>query len=232
MMRKVLIGKALEDLIPEQQEVTIPHNMHIPAQGGGDLWTGADVCRAFDRYGGMLCWCREEQGVQDYALFYNVWRWYIVTRLEDIQRLYDALYSQYNPISNYDMTETEHKGTKVDEATTTVTPSGKSTVTETASKTGFNSSTFEDTDKAVSETEYEDYNTETVTQLDNTLTNTELDDSYHALDDRKLTRSGNIGVTTSQQMIESEWALRSRVLLYSIIDDFIRTWTYAVRGVY
>ena len=206
--------------------------MHIPAQGGGDLWTGADVCYAFERYSGMLCWCREEQGVQDYVLFYQVWRRYIVTRLDDIQRIYDALYSQYNPIRNYDMTETEHKGTKVDEASTTVTPSGKSKVTETGSKTGFNSSTFTDTDKVVSETEYEEYNTETVTQLDNTLTNTELDDAYHALDDRKLTRSGNIGVTTSQQMIESEWALRSRVLLYSIIDDFIRTWTYAVRGVY
>lgn len=206
--------------------------MHIPAADGGDLWTGADVCYAFDRQSGMLCWCREEQGVQDYVLFYQVWRRYIITRLDDIQRLYGALYSQYNPISNYDMEEIEHKGSKVDEASTTTTPSGKSKVTETGSKTGFNSSAFTDTDKVVSETEYDDYSSETVTQLDNTLTNTELDDSYHALDDRKLTRSGNMGVTTSQQMIESEWALRSRVLLYSIIDDFMRTWTYAVRGVY
>lgn len=43
---------------------------------------------------------------------------------------------------------------------------------------------------------------------------------------RVLTRSGNIGVTTSQQMIESELALRDRNLLYKMLEKFIDQYTF------
>lgn len=205
--------------------------MGIPDANGGYLWDGLQVCEAFVRFSGLLCWCRVITGLDDWQLLHHTWRQYILTRLDDIQRLYDAWYADYNPVSNYDMTETEHKGQKVDKAKTTATPSGSTKTTNQISRVGFNATTAQLTDESTSEITYNDYKQETESVLDNTLTG-DLGQGYHALDDRELTRSGNIGVTTTQHMMEQEWAVRSRVLLYSIIEDFVSTWCYSVKGVW
>lgn len=229
-IRKVQIGAALDQLIPDQT-LQPSHDMGIPDADGGYLWDGLQVCEAFVRFSGLLCWCRVITGLEDWQLLHHTWRQYILTRLDDIQRLYDAWYAEYNPITNYDLTEEEHKGQKVDKATTTATPSGKTTTTDQVKRVGFNSATAQLTDENTSEITYTDYKQETVSDLDNNLSG-ELGQGYHAMDDRSLTRSGNIGVTTTQQMMEQEWAVRSRVLLYSVIEDFVSTWCYSVKGVW
>ena len=205
--------------------------MGIPDSNGGYLWDGLQVCEAFVRFSGLLCYCRVITGLADWQLLHHTWRQYILTRLEDIQRLYDAWYSDYNPVINYDMTETEHKGQKVDKAKTIATPSGSTKTTNQIKRTGFNATIPQLTDESTNEITYDNYNQETESSPDNTLGG-ELGQGYHALDDRTLSRSGNIGVTTTQQMMEQEWAVRSKVLLYSIIEDFISTRCYSVKGVW
>ena len=63
------------------------------------------------------------------------------------------------------------------------------------------------------------YNTIDTSSKDNTDTTTyDINNNNVTTDDSTLTRSGNIGVTTSQQMIESEYTLR---LKYSLIELFV-----------
>lgn len=108
-----------------------------------------------------------------------------------------ALGADYNPISNYDMTEGgtdthTHSGTD----TTTSKPAEYESTTENEVY-GFDSSTASDSDRS----------TQTLTQGTNpgevSLVHGHIETIGHS-----LTRSGNIGVTTSQQMIQSELELR------------------------
>ena len=87
----------------------------------------------------------------------------------ELNGLYASTQFEYNPISNYDMTESSRDE---DRATT----SGDST----ESSTSFDSTTQKDTGKTVSS---------------GTASNTNM---------HTLQRSGNIGVMTSQQMIDQE----------------------------
>lgn len=206
--------------------------MGIPDANGGYLWDGLQVCEAFVRFSALLCWCQVITGLDDWQLLHHTWRQYILTRQEDIQRLYDAWYADYNPISNYDMSEEEHKGNKLDKSTTTATPTGSTSTTDTIKRAGFNAALPQVTDETTSEITYNNYSQTTESTFDRTLSSDDLGAGYHALDDRMLTRSGNIGVTTTQQMMEQEWAVRSRVLLYSVIENFVSEWCYCVRGVW
>ena len=87
----------------------------------------------------------------------------------ELNGLYASTQFDYNPISNYDMTESSRDE---DRATT----GGEST----ESSTSFDSTTQKDTGKTISS---------------GTANNTNI---------HTLQRSGNIGVTTSQQMIDQE----------------------------
>lgn len=52
--------------------------------------------------------------------------------------------------------------------------------------------------------------------------------NFNTYSENKLTRSGNIGVTTSQQMIESEITLRLRGIVEEFIDIIIESFCYLV----
>ncbi len=71
-------------------------------------------------------------------------------------------------------------------------------------------------DEVTNTTEYADY---TVDRLNHSHTDTETQD-YGKSVQHELTRSGNIGVTTSQQMAESERQLRD-FSIYEVICDLI-----------
>jgi len=111
-------------------------------------------------------------------------------------RAYNALVADYNPLNNYDMTEHEDNEI-VDDSLTNVSGSAnsnKTTTNSTHNVYGYNSSsaTPSESDSVTSGSD-----TDLDTNYDNTRTI-----------DRTLTRSGNIGVTTSQMMLESELQLR------------------------
>ena len=122
-------------------------------------------------------------------------------------RKYNALVAEYNPLNNYDMTETENSHI-VDDATTGVTGTAndnQTTVTGTHSVYGYNSSTATPSEgDSVTTTQ----GTDMTTDYDNDRTIS-----------RGLKRSGNIGVTTSQQMLQSELELRSYRFFEQVYKD-------------
>ena len=125
-------------------------------------------------------------------------------------KLWDAFSVEYNPIENYSMVETMTDDTKVTDYGRTSTRTDNLTDTNTPnltnntdnSKYAFNSSSAVPTDEMEQRTTGTNTDTHTGTQgYVNGGRDTETR-NY------ELTRSGNIGVTTSQQMIESERRLR------------------------
>lgn len=188
-------------------------------------------------------------GFGEITYYVTCWTSFVHLYGGDLERAYDALYADYDPISNYDMTETGTDGEQLDDKTDTVTPSGKTTNTsETHGKlaseqktyvAGYDSTgdtgAFSDrvltetgpasgnTYKVVTDTEYTDAKTETKHTADNTMTSQTLPAAgYNRLTDHHLSRRGNIGVTTSQQMIQSEIELRKSELLADFVHRFIR----------
>lgn len=161
--------------------------------------------------------------------------------------MWSALQAEYEPLENYNMRETMTDDETVHEygksttrtdnlthtktgtetttpdLTETETPDETNTAdsgvygfdsadavgdrTNTETRTGTNTRTTEGTNETEYNTTDKDTGTETHT------------DSGSDTDTRnyELTRSGNIGVTTSQQMLESELELRSKWNMYEII---------------
>ena len=66
----------------------------------------------------------------------TLWQKYIAEWQNSIDAMYKALYSEYNPLNNYDMTENESIGRKIDKTVTT--PTGTTTQS-------YKSTTFDDT---------------------------------------------------------------------------------------
>lgn len=139
--------------------------------------------------------------------------------------LYKTLSLEYNPIENYSMTETEnvqdtHKGTLESNGNNTNTYTETTLVDNTSNNQlwGFNSTDSVNSDKQTGDTTRDVEST-----MDNTHKNTDRE-TKDITSDRTLKRSGNIGVTTSQQMIESErqlWLWNFFESVFSDIDKIL-----------
>lgn len=104
-------------------------------------------------------------------------------------KLYNTLKLEYNPIENYRMTETEG-GNSTTTSESASNGTGETTVESNNNIFGYNSETGVPSDEGRSRS----------SSTDTTNTN----GSSATRQNRELTRSGNIGVTTSQQMLEAE----------------------------
>ena len=149
----------------------------------------------------------------------KLWQSYIKEWQHSIDKMYESLYSDYNPLHNYDMIENESVGRKVDKTVTS--PTG--TTTQTNKSTTFDDTTYRDVEETINSvnmaTEVTPNNTQTIANIEGSFNNAEI---------RKLSRSGNIGVTTSQQMIESEVELRKKSIADWLIEFFVRKYMYTV----
>ena len=103
------------------------------------------------------------------------------------KRLYEAMFAEYNPIDNYNMTEDENAQTQIH------TESSQNVKTY-----GFDSSEPVPTGEGSA-------GSDTTGDYDKNR--------------RKLTRKGNIGVTTTQTMIEQEIELRKHDFMDIVIND-------------
>lgn len=130
----------------------------------------------------------------------------------EYDKLVDTLSLEYNPIENYSMTE---KGTDTRTPNITQTNKGKNTNTvglDTSITTG--KTTFDKSDSFINDTKTTNTGSNTDTQdIDTTVTTAGNEKTVH-----EFTRSGNIGVTTSQQMIQSERELA----MFSVVDMFVK----------
>ena len=126
--------------------------------------------------------------------------------------LYKTTQLEYNPIENYSMTE-NGTDTRTPNLTTTDTSnigSQTNSTTSTDSVSPYDTQTFTDSNKTtVSENNgaREDSNTRTESGTETTT--------------HEFKRSGNIGVTTSQQMIESERKVVNFTFLKIIFNNII-----------
>lgn len=157
--------------------------------------------------------------------FLMAWHDFFRRHQNNINRQYTALTAEYNPISNYDMTEHEETeredggtvttgtlGTKTQGGT--VGDAGENTTTSKVY--GYNSGAGADADKV----EGTNGNTRTydITNEDDTTVTETIDTTAGTT--RDLTRSGNIGVTTSAQMVSGELELRVHDIAVNFIKIF------------
>ena len=131
----------------------------------------------------------------------------------------DVMKAAYNPIENYDNNEETtttigakeenfNKGTNTD-----TTEVGQGQITTKSDVTSYESNTFADADKVTTD---ESARTTTTTLGERTDIRTEKEH----IDTFKKRIHGNIGVTTSQQMIESELELRKRNVVTEYLTEF------------
>lgn len=129
-----------------------------------------------------------------------------------------AFMTEYKPLENYNSTETEI-------ISGTTSSSGENSTITTGDETQ-NSTTTGESTESVSPYDSENFNNnnkENMSNSGNVTTNTSTDSTSSSTvseensQTRSLTRSGNIGVTTSQQMLMSEYELRK----INIINDYL-----------
>lgn len=157
----------------------------------------------------------------------------LLTEKYNLQTLIGTLDLDYNPIENYNMVEDgtdnrtlDYAARVTDSSITTDTHTSSTTMdnavqTNTHSVAPFNTTTFNDTEKNTVAA-HKDTNTQTqqpYTDKSNSTENarTDTDNNVH-----HLTRTGNIGVTTSQQMIESERALANINITAKIVEIVVK----------
>lgn len=132
----------------------------------------------------------------------------ILTYKDNWNKKYNALMSDYNPIENY---RRETQGTRQDTTENTRTGQNTTTGTDTTTDTsndfiyGYDSDEATPNGKSNSQNEINTNKTDTQNSTENGTNNGTYSETV----------SGNIGVTTSQQMIESELQLRN----YNLIDE-------------
>ena len=148
----------------------------------------------------------------------NINFWF-ARRLFDFERMYEALRTDYSPIENYDRKENitrDYENSGVDKASTTLGSS--TTSTNIGSNDNENKvSAYNESDYTNREKDTQTYNsTATTTGSGTDTAQTEYGLKRKEVEDIRV--HGNIGVTTSQQMIESEMSLRAKYDIYKIIS--------------
>lgn len=178
---------------------------------------------------------------EPYLYLLRLWVDFKADNKQNWQRIATAYNSMYNPIHNYDRTETEDYDktsgyTNTDSydnytitskpADTTVTHvigNDSNGLTTTTQSTTYNDDTLVDKLKNTtqgSETTSTTFDSDSTTTYAGTHTLT--NNSNEKLNNRNLHVSGNIGVTTTQQMISAEIELRKVDMLEKILNDFAR----------
>ena len=169
----------------------------------------------------------------------NLWFMYDSTHHADFLKAWSAWIAQYDPLENYNGTETnvrqymdgETTQTVSHGKTTTNTIKGNGMKTETQVTT-FDSETPRDDTITINtgSTETADSGT-TTTTTDQSVKSLTVDGTNYTadkIDAETKNRHGNLGVTTSQQMITSEVDMRMNPLITMYLDKFISDYAYYV----
>ena len=165
---------------------TIFANLHLPA-ATGDLPAADTTTAIFE----ILENCSDFEIMYPDADYMKLSIGYWSTSMQiPWARIWAAIHEEYDPLHNYDRYEDTHEETSGDNTQTLNT-------TETGAKTGYNSDTFQNTDK---------------TTQGGTVGNEgsgERDLDTHVY--------GNIGVTTSQQMLKAELDIATELDFYKMV---------------
>lgn len=170
----------------------------------------------FTKYGErFFTYYSDDRDDDGYETFKILWSTYKRNNIYNWTKMLNAYRLEYNPINNYDMTETEttkHEGNNVKETTSTTT-----TTTDTTTPNRTDVYVTSDENPAGRLSNYTSFSGGTSQNNDGTLTENETIADVS----RELSRSGNIGVTTSQQMLQSEIELRRLDFVEYILTCFL-----------
>lgn len=150
-------------------------------------------------------------------VFKRILKAWSTTRLTEWQRVETALTAEYNPIHNFDRNEdysdtNTEKETGKSNSTSSTESNANGTNENTESETAFNTESFKNRTKNAG-TDTASSTASATNESNNTVTReTKVQHTAHLY--------GNIGVTTSQQMINEELAMRRGDLDSYIIEDF------------
>ena len=149
-----------------------------------------------------------------YKFLYNQIIIFLEENKDNYTRIMAALTEEYNPLENYNMLEYSGSASKVSD--TKSTPGTITATTKVAPFTDDNQNLSQTVTSALkSSAGYEDASQSMRWADGDAFGSTPTGNSVAM---QKHTRSGNIGVTTSQQMLEQELKLRAD----SIVDEFLR----------
>lgn len=149
-----------------------------------------------------------------YKFLYNQLIIFLEENKDNYTRIMAAITEEYNPIENYNMVEYSGSASKV--ADTKSTPGTITATTKVAPFTDDNQNLHQTTTSALKSTAgYEDAS-QSMRWADGDAFGATPSGNSVAM--QKHVRSGNVGVTTNQQMLTAELKLRAD----SIVDDFLR----------
>lgn len=165
----------------------------------------------------------------------KLWINFLSLYYQDWLKIYDAYNATYNPIENYNSQETNIYQTMDGEQTNTVTHGKTTTITANNLKTTNNVTTFDsstpiesnDNVQTGNSTESDSGTTTTVTDTD--VKSLTVDGTTYTADRvnaETKKRSGNIGVMTTQNMLEQEKNLRMSPPVELLLDRFIAKYAY------
>lgn len=161
----------------------------------------------------------------DGAYIFTEWYNYNKRNADNLSRMFDALFAEYNPIENYSMTESGADGDREDKTTTT--PNG--TITNTQYAAGVNS-TGDGAVQGKNVTSYQSANS--VSEPSNTQTMNFDGDTYSGFfkaREHYFKRNGNIGTVTNADMITQEIQMRKYCdLLSDYVHAFMMQYCYFV----
>ena len=146
---------------------------------------------------------------------------------ENLYKMIQACTSKYNPIENFNSnsTRTENFGQQTrifnKGAESVTNNSGSSTDNTIEYVTSYDSNNFSESNKITQQ------NGEKINTIENS-NREDRDTTENYSNVITENKSGNIGVTTSQQMIESEIDLRLKNIYDMYIDKFIKNWCYLI----
>lgn len=170
---------------------------------------------------------------------YNLYiSFFINAHDEEFKRVTTAINSKYDPITNYKMQETENITKNHGKTEKTIAPQGEKIIerkimgsqeiiTENEQAVIENGNLKKTDKQTVTTNPLNNYGDITTEKFQNNYNQTETTENLKPeTESRGLTRSGNIGVTTSQQMIESTFELekKNKIVTY-IADVFIEELT-------
>lgn len=188
-----------------------------------------------------------------FTTFVDYFVYYKTIFQDDLNRLYNAWITDYNPLENYDRQEDSNtnllhgethtiSGSGQNSLSKTDTASGTDTTTEIFKNTteeyesGMNSSTTYTPDRKSTNASLEDGNTvdvlhgETHTISESGSHSDSKTDTASGTDKTTISgrTHGNIGVTTSQQMLQSEIDLRMKMQIENFVKLIVDKFTIIV----
>lgn len=210
-----------------------------PEQSWAVVYNGATLITSdtvnhylYDRYGDFYC-----------SRMWTKWQTYNELHAADFARALAAWNADYNPLDNYNGRETrvnlDNYGTETNDRetdplhnkVTNAAIAGTESATYTTTDTDVTPRLEEKTTNAGgTETTDDLHETRTKTRETSTLSIDGTSYTAHDVHGEIYTRAGNLGVTTTQQMITSETEMRLNPVQKNYLDRFIYMFASYVRG--